>query len=169
MDNIQVNNYSASSSSATGKVKSSSTLDTTDFLQLLAAQMSNQDVMNPTDNTEFVSQMAQFSSLQAMESLNSLASAQYSASLSSYSSELVGKNVLVGTTDDKGKYKELTGVVDSVSFGSGTYSLKINGKDYDLSSVMEVLAKLPAADPAPGDDSGDTADTSTNQDSTVSV
>lgn len=138
MDNIQVNNYSASSSSATGKVKSDSALGSTDFMKLLAAQMSNQDVMNPTDNTQFVSQMAQFSSLQAMQSLNQLATSQYSASLSSYSADLVGKNVLVASTDADGKYAEVTGVVDSVSYGSGTYSLKINGKNYALSSVMEV-------------------------------
>ncbi len=142
MSDYQINNYGVNSSQSmpsTGKVKAPSTLNTTDFLQLLAAQMSNQDVMNPTDNTEFVSQMAQFSSLQAMDSLSQTATAQYSASLSSYSADLVGKRVLVARYDDSGNYVEEQGVVDSVSFGSGTYSLKINGKDYDLSSVMEVL------------------------------
>lgn len=159
MSNLQINGYGTNSATAADSSASNSTLDTTDFLQLLATQMSNQDVMNPTDNTEYVAQMAQFSTLKAMEELSQFASAQYSASLSSYSSELVGKNVLVGYTDDKGNYKEETGVVDSVSFGSGTYSLKINGNDYDLSSVMEVMSKLPDKTPTTPDSGSGTGDT----------
>lgn len=158
MSNLQVNNYGFNSASAASDTSSASSLDTTDFLKLLATQMANQDVMNPTDNTEFVAQMAQFSTLQMMENLNQYASLQYSASLSAYSADLVGKNVLLGTYDDKGNYVEKSGVVDSVSYGSGTYSLKVDGKDYELSSVMEILSELPAADPPAGDGSDSTGD-----------
>ena len=35
-----------------------------DFLQLLVTQLKNQDPLNPTDNTEFVAQLAQFSQLE---------------------------------------------------------------------------------------------------------
>ena len=41
------------------------TLDQADFLKLMTAQMKNQDPFNPTDNTQMVAQMAQFSSLAA--------------------------------------------------------------------------------------------------------
>ena len=41
-----------------------------DFLQLLVAQLENQDPMNPEDATEFTSQLAQFSSLEQMENAN---------------------------------------------------------------------------------------------------
>ncbi|MBQ9567754.1 MAG: hypothetical protein IJR31_06740, partial [Lachnospiraceae bacterium] len=41
-------------------------LDKQAFLKLLVAQMKYQDPMQPTDNTEYVSQLAQFSSLEAM-------------------------------------------------------------------------------------------------------
>jgi len=34
------------------------------FLQLLVAQLQNQDPLNPTDSTQFVSQLAQFSELE---------------------------------------------------------------------------------------------------------
>ncbi len=40
------------------------------FLQLLVAQLRNQDPMNPTDGTQFVAQLAQFSSLEQLISLN---------------------------------------------------------------------------------------------------
>lgn len=41
-----------------------------DFLKLLTVQMQNQDPTNPVDNTKMIADMAQFSSLQAMQDLN---------------------------------------------------------------------------------------------------
>lgn len=41
-----------------------------DFLALLTNQMKNQDPMNPTDNTQMMAQLAQFSSLEQMQNLN---------------------------------------------------------------------------------------------------
>ncbi len=41
------------------------------FLQLLVAQLQNQDPLNPTDSTQFVSQLAQFSSLEQMMQIRS--------------------------------------------------------------------------------------------------
>ncbi|MGA2595752.1 MAG: flagellar hook capping FlgD N-terminal domain-containing protein [Bryobacteraceae bacterium] len=40
------------------------------FLQLLVSQIQNQDPLNPTDSTQFVSQLAQFSSLEQLIGIN---------------------------------------------------------------------------------------------------
>ena len=51
------------------------TLDQSDFLALMAAQLKNQDPTKPVDNTEYVAQMAQFSTVSGIaESNKSLAS-----------------------------------------------------------------------------------------------
>ncbi len=42
----------------------SSTLNYNDFLQLMVAQLQNQDPLNPTDSSQFMSQIAQFSSVE---------------------------------------------------------------------------------------------------------
>ena len=142
----QINLYGINASkTTTTATKSASSLGSQDFLQLLAAQMSNQDVMNPTDNTEYVSQLAQFTSLQAMTTLSDTATSQLNAiqSLSQityvqYGASLSGKNVVVATTDDAGAYKEDTGIVSNVNFTSGVCTLTVNGKKYPISAVMDI-------------------------------
>ncbi|MDT7935347.1 MAG: flagellar hook capping FlgD N-terminal domain-containing protein [Sphingomonadaceae bacterium] len=46
------------------------TLNQADFLKILTAQLQNQDPTEPTDNAQFVSQMAQFSTVNGIEQLN---------------------------------------------------------------------------------------------------
>ena len=147
----QINSYALASASGTNsesdsssapKVSTGSSLGMVDFMQLLAAQFTNQDPLNPTDNTEYIAQLAQFSSLQAMQDLSQITYSQYGASL-------VGKKVVVASYDDSGKYTEVTGVVDSINFASGSNTIVVNGKAYNLSSVMEVVnpnAVTPPAD-----------------------
>ncbi|MDD2060796.1 flagellar hook assembly protein FlgD [Pseudomonas sp. GD03860] len=70
------------------------------FLQLLVTQMKHQNPLDPQENGEFVAQLAQFSSLEGIESLNSSVSTIGGAFLSSIAlqaSSLVGRNVMVQT------------------------------------------------------------------------
>jgi len=134
MDVGQVNSYSAdaSISSSTSSSGLSSSISTQDFLELLAAQMSNQDVMNPSSDTEFVSQLAQFSSLEAMQTLTQISNTQLGASL-------VGKTVAIASTDSLGNSIKDQGVVESANISSGTCTITIDGMEYALSSVTNVI------------------------------
>jgi flagellar basal-body rod modification protein FlgD len=65
------NSNANSSSSSSSSTSSTTTLDYNSFLQLLIAQLQNQDPLNPTDSTEFVSQLASFSSVEQGVNTNS--------------------------------------------------------------------------------------------------
>jgi flagellar basal-body rod modification protein FlgD len=108
------------------------TLTQNDFLQLLVAQMENQDPMNPQSDTDMAAQMAQFTSLTQSSAMSSSLSALQANSL-------IGSTVTV-STDSKGD--TTSGVVQSVLLGSassdGTPQITINGTAYDLSQVLSV-------------------------------
>ena len=85
----------ATSSSATG-TSAQSLSDT--FLKLLVAQMKNQDPLNPVDNSQVTSQMAQISTVTGISSLNSTVSqlvSQLQQSQAVQSTQLAGHTVLV--------------------------------------------------------------------------
>jgi flagellar basal-body rod modification protein FlgD len=94
-----------------------------DFLKLLAAQMQYQNPMDPMDNTQFVSQMANFSSL---EQITNLATAQANLTktvTAQQSIALIGHTVSYVGDDDAVR----TGVVKSVETAGGTPTLTIDG------------------------------------------
>lgn len=100
------------------------------FLNLLVAEMTNQDPMEPTSNTEFVSQMAQFSAL-----TYSKQSAEYSKS--NYASSLVGKTVTASKMDGSNLVTK-TGVVESVMKNGDDYTIKVGGVSFDISNVTAI-------------------------------
>jgi len=111
--------------------KSGSTMDKEAFLKLLVAQMKYQDPLEPTSNTEFVSQYAQFSSLEQMQNM--------SATLElSRASTLVGQTVSVNTTDSTGKSTTIQVVVDYVVYENNKAYVSIGGELYSLDDVYGV-------------------------------
>ncbi len=100
------------------------------FLNLLVAEMTNQDPMEPTSNTEFVTQMAQFSSL-----TYSKQSAEFSKS--NYASSLVGKTVTASKMDGSTLVTK-TGVVESVMKNGDDYTIKVGGVSFDISNVTAI-------------------------------
>lgn len=123
---------SASASSlAKANQKNGSTMDKDAFLGLLVAQMKYQDPLEPTSNTEFVAQYAQFSSLEQMQNM--------SATLElSRASTLVGQVVSVNTTDSMGRSTTIQGKVDYVVFENNKAFVSIGGATYSLDDVYGV-------------------------------
>lgn len=76
--------------------KATNNYDKDMFLKLLMAQLGNQDPMSPMEDREFISQMAQFSSLEQMQTiskqLDSVLVDRHMASISEFSN-MIGKTV----------------------------------------------------------------------------
>ncbi len=114
-----------------GRVKNNE-LDKDDFLKILITQLSHQDPTAPMEDKEFISQMAQFSSLEQMTNMSQGFASLSSALNSGQAYSLLGKNVsiLEGET-------MITGMVEAVS-GRDFPQVLVNGKYYDFSAVETV-------------------------------
>lgn len=126
-----VENTSAESLAHASAKKSNSTVDKDQFLQLLVAQMKYQDPLEPTSNTEYISQYATFSELEQMQNM--------SASLElARASSLVGQTVVMKVVDSAGKTTVTQGNVDYVVYENNKAFLSINGELYSMDDLDTV-------------------------------
>ena len=108
--------------SSTGKNKSTTnktTLDVEQFLQLMVAEMQNQDPLEPTDNSDYMAQLATFTQVEATKEMND-------NTLQDMASNLVGY---------------IGGTVDYWETINGTVYLGIGGKLYDIADLDTVMDK----------------------------
>ena len=103
-----------------------------DFLKLLVTQLSNQDPTSPMENTEFISQMAQFSSLEQMTNMNGEFTKLNSMLTSSNAVGTIGKTVDINLGDT-----QTSGVVDAISYGQNP-QIRVNGMYYDMNKISAV-------------------------------
>ncbi len=117
-------NTSAVSGSSGSLMSSTGTgaLDRNAFLKLLITQMSNQDPMKPTDDTEFVSQLAQFSSLEQMQNMNTNLDKFVGVQTLTQATGWIGKAI---QWVDAASGKNVAGQVKSVTFEDGVPSLVV--------------------------------------------
>ncbi len=109
-------------------------MDKDAFLQLLVAQMKYQDPMEPTSNTEYIAQYAQFSQVEAISNMAT------SMDLSR-ASGLVGQEVYIKTTGSDGEADYVQGKVDYVVYEGGKPYLSINESLYSLEDLDTVVDK----------------------------
>jgi flagellar basal-body rod modification protein FlgD len=90
------------------------------FLQLLTTQLSNQDPMDPMDDTQFLAQLAQFSTVEGVDNLQTTDAGTQAVSL-------IGKTVGASIVTN-GVTSQVSGQVTGVSFDSqGNASLTLQG------------------------------------------
>ncbi|MFJ7849484.1 flagellar hook assembly protein FlgD [Peribacillus sp. NPDC097206] len=122
--------------------KTGDALGKDDFLKLLLTQLQNQDPSSPMDNSEFIAQMATFSSLEQMMNIGTkmdeLLAANQQTSLMNYNS-FVGKEVTwhkLDESDENLAIEEGTGVVDSIQFkGDKVYFLLEDGTKLEPANI----------------------------------
>jgi len=113
-------------------------LDKHDFLRLLITQLEYQDPMQPMDNTEFVAQMAQFSSLEQMHNMNESISEFMEFSRLGEASSLLGKRVEL-YTGETGGYKE--GTVEGVLLVDNKVYLEVENEKYRPDQIVRILSE----------------------------
>ena len=124
-------NSAASLAQAKEKMNGSNSLDKDAFLQLLVAQMKYQDPLEPTSNTEYISQYATFSELEQMQNM--------SASMDLFrASSLVGETVLLKVRDSQGRTTNVQGNVDYVVYEKNKAYLSVNGELYSMDDLDTV-------------------------------
>jgi len=103
-----------------------------DFLKLLITQLTNQDPTSPMEDTQFISQMAQFSSLEQMTNMNESFNKMAGMITSSQATSTLGKTVDIDLGDTTAQ-----GVVEATSFGENP-QVMVNGMYYDMSKIRAV-------------------------------
>lgn len=120
------------SESSVKKAAAKNGMDKDAFLQLLVAQMKYQDPLEPTSNTEYISQYATFSQVEQMQ--NMAATMELTRA-----SSMVGKLVAVETTDSSGNAKQIQGTVEYVTYENGKAFVSINNALYSVDDVIAVI------------------------------
>ncbi len=103
-----------------------------DFLKLLLTQLTNQDPTSPMEDTQFISQMAQFSSLEQMTNMNESFKKMVGVINSSQAASTLGKSVEIDIGDSTAR-----GMVEATSFGENP-QVMVNGMYYDMAKIKAI-------------------------------
>ena len=131
--NMQVDSFNKSITIEGRKVQRD--LGKDDFLKLLITQLSNQDPTSPMENTQFIAQMAQFSSLEQMTNMNQEFAKMNSMLVSSQAVGTIGKTVDITLGDTK-----TTGVVEAVTYRANP-QVRVNNMYYDMKQISAVYGE----------------------------
>ena len=116
--------------------KPNAAMDKNDFLKILITQLSHQDPTQPMDDKAFISQMAQFSSLEQMSNMSEGLTKVADLISRSQAVSLLGSAVEIGSGEST-----VSGIVEAVTSGNFPQVL-VNGQYYDFSQVQKVKKDL---------------------------
>ena len=110
-----------------------------EFLKLLVTQMQNQDPMKPVSDTEFIAQMAQFSSLEQTKTMSADITKLRQGNDFLQATNLLGKEVRLNLGD-----MEFTkGIVTDLNVKDGEARIIVGDKTYTLDQVNSVSSETP--------------------------
>lgn len=110
-----------------------------DFFQLMIDQLKNQNPLSPQDNSEFLTQMVQFTTMDIMSNMNDTMEMNEAI-------QLIGKDVLATYHDSDGQLKSIEGTVKSVLMNDGAPMLEVGDMFVSLDSIM-IAAAPPEPEP----------------------
>lgn len=117
----------------------------TDYMKLLITQLQNQNPLEPLDNNEMASQLAQFSQLQQLETMNTSFSEVLTTAQRNYANSLLGKTVTFYSQDEiTGDFNQKSGTVDSVFHDPETKEVLLGIKAGEGEEIQEYTLGLGA-------------------------
>ena len=140
---VSATNSTSASTSTTGTNNTSKTgsqigaaagMGKDDFMQLLIAQLKNQDPMKPMEDKEFITQLAQFSSLEAMEKMTTQMEELTGSQMLVQAATLIGKQVTAKLENGE----VVTGTISQVKIVDGKPTAVVNGKEIDTSLITTI-------------------------------
>lgn len=153
------------------KSNDKNTLSIESYFKLLSAQLANQDMTSPMDNSEMMAQMTQMAMVQSLGTMTTNMKQEMALTKTSYLAGLIGKDVSAKVPEAEQKAnpnapKEKSGVIASVNLTGDEPSFRLEGDvtDYPLESLLMVRQAGTAAATttgsavtAPGSSTGTTA------------
>ena len=154
------------------KSNDKNTLSIESYFKLLSAQLANQDMTSPMDNSEMMAQMTQMAMVQSLGTMTTNMKQEMALTKTSYLAGLIGKEVSAKVPEAEQKAnpdapKEKSGVIASVNLTGDEPSFRLQGDvtDYPLESLLMVRQAGAASESsttgsavtAPGASTGTTA------------
>jgi flagellar basal-body rod modification protein FlgD len=124
----------STTSKASSKIGAAAGMGKDDFMKLLMEQLKNQDPMKPMEDKEFITQLAQFSSLESIDALTEQMEALTGSQMLVQAATLIGKPATAKLTSGE----VVTGTISQVKMIDGKPTAVINGKEIDTSLITTI-------------------------------
>ncbi|MGB8266830.1 MAG: flagellar hook capping FlgD N-terminal domain-containing protein [Candidatus Velthaea sp.] len=148
--NSLINPGQSTTSTAAAAATNNTQLNSTDFLTLLTTELKNQNPLSPMDDTQSLAQLAQFTSVQSMEQLQTSFSNFQSNFSVLQSASLIGQKVSVTSADAAGNSSAASGTIQAIQVINGTPEFTLLGsngsvvKDSNGNPIMYTTAEITA-------------------------
>lgn len=127
----------SAAASAASSASSTGAMGKDDFLKLLMTQLRNQNPLDPMKDTDFSAQLAQFSTLDGIQQMNTNFTQLLQLQGLTQGANLVGKTILF---DKQGSTSPARGAVDSVRFNNGKVQLMVGSTTVELTQVRGIVS-----------------------------
>lgn len=134
VNSITNTNQVSTNSAANGARAASNALDSDQFMQILMAQLTHQNPLEPMNNAEMMTQFSQLNSLQELRDIHVAVDKLSSSNQVLYLANLIGKTVKVNRPDGN----ILEGVVDEVITEKGNPQLRIGTEEVSANDIIEI-------------------------------
>ena len=135
--NSVMSSYQVAANNTANANGASNELDSSQFMQILLAQLTHQNPLEPMDNAEMMSQFSQLNSLQELRGINTSMETVSATSQTAYLSSLIGRTVKASRADGK----IIEGVVEGVVTEVDNPQVLIGDERVDLINVLEIKAE----------------------------